>query len=793
MRWVPRIAEVLGTLWRMAWPKLRLSRVAVLSFLLGLLLLTVPEQTRAVVAELGDSGGATAAFLVGLFAWAFTLWFWARWALTLECGVDLPEAGKRLGAIERLLGWDKQIPRVLALLAGLLGAFVAARGTGELLSGPVLGAGVVAAAIYGLTWWRRALDDRLRLGRLLLRDEEWQRGVSEQRVALQLAPGGGIPERGRIFGMPEHRLFERYYRGAGVLRRFGFARLSRDLDAAPFGRVPAYALIALALGFCAALWIWPGEFAHVLGAAGMAMLALAALTTLASVAVLFWGRHTGLPSATMLVLGGLLIAGTPANNHEIRRLDPIPAARPTLRDAAGAWLEACGARVAPDATKPLDLVLVGTAGGASRAGLWTTRVLDSLSATDPQFHGRLFGISGVSGGSLGAAVWVASLARDGVDCTQPAAAAAEARTQRHAGFFARDHLAAPIAAFLSTDPVWFGFVPFNLVATVPRMLGATHSWTPPDRAAALERSWEIAWRDLSGGDEMAAPFHALWREGDAWRYRRPLLFLNGTHQRTGLPIVTAPARLDRPDFLASHDFINITAHDVRLSTAATNSARFPYVTPAGGFREAGQGDWLGNLVDGGYFDNQGASTLSDVALALHDVFRARFPERWLRLMVVQVSSDPERRQDELVRCTDLRAAQAGRDPRQQHADAVAALKTDGRNPSGLDAPLAPLLAVAATQAAHTVRTSVNLARVFCSDSPAVRPLPQVEFAYLHFKLCRPGKGQVPPLNWVLPRATRDYIAAEAMAECGNAAELEAYARWLRAPVTTTAAAPAPGR
>ena len=100
---------------------------------LGLLLLTVPEQTRAVVAELGDSGGATAAFLVGLFAWAFTLWFWARWALTLECGVDLPAAGQRRSAMERLLGWDTQIPRVLAVLAGLLGAFVAARGTGELL------------------------------------------------------------------------------------------------------------------------------------------------------------------------------------------------------------------------------------------------------------------------------------------------------------------------------------------------------------------------------------------------------------------------------------------------------------------------------------------------------------------------------------------------------------------------------------------------------------------------------------------------------------------------------------
>jgi len=145
-----------------------------------------------------------------------------------------------------------------------------------------------------------------------------------------------------------------------------------------------------------------------------------------------------------------------------------------------------------------------------------------------------------------------------------------------------------------------------------------------------------------------------------------------------------------------------------------------------------------------------------------------------------------------VRCADLRLAETGRDPKEQHLAAVAALNTEGSSPSGLDAPLAPLLAVAATQAAHTVRTSVNLARVFCTDSPAVRPLPKVEFAYLHFKLCRPGKGRTPPLNWVLPRETRDYIAGAAMADCGNAAELEAYGRWLTPPVTA-AAAPAPAR
>ncbi|GJD48969.1 hypothetical protein OPKNFCMD_1695 [Methylobacterium crusticola] len=60
------------------------------------------------------------------------------------------------------------------------------------------------------------------------------------------------------------------------------------------------------------------------------------------------------------------------------------------------------------------------------------------------------------------------------------------------------------------------------------------------------------------------------------------------------------------------------APDLRLSTAALTSARFPVISPAGTFGV--RGDWAqgDRVVDGGYFENSGMTTALDVAKALHE-------------------------------------------------------------------------------------------------------------------------------------------------------------------------------
>src|SRR4030095_3725701 len=59
------------------------------------------------------------------------------------------------------------------------------------------------------------------------------------------------------------------------------------------------------------------------------------------------------------------------------------------------------------------------------------------------------------------------------------------------------------------------------------------------------------------------------------------------------------------------DFHKFTGRDVSVATAVHNTARFPYISAAGRLR-AKNGENLGHLVDGGYFENTGADTLIDL-------------------------------------------------------------------------------------------------------------------------------------------------------------------------------------
>jgi hypothetical protein len=67
----------------------------------------------------------------------------------------------------------------------------------------------------------------------------------------------------------------------------------------------------------------------------------------------------------------------------------------------------------------------------------------------------------------------------------------------------------------------------------------------------------------------------------------------------------------------SQDLISLLGSDLRLSTAAHNSARFLYVSPPGRLQ---RGDTLefGHVVDGGYFENSGLATLREIIEAVRE-------------------------------------------------------------------------------------------------------------------------------------------------------------------------------
>ena len=84
------------------------------------------------------------------------------------------------------------------------------------------------------------------------------------------------------------------------------------------------------------------------------------------------------------------------------------------------------------------------------------------------------------------------------------------------------------------------------------------------------------------------------------------------------------------DFLADEPVLN----DVQLSTAALNSARFPLISPAGTIRNKDH-KIVDRIVDGGYFENYGALSAKELALAVHAHDQNLFP------LIVVISNDPD--------------------------------------------------------------------------------------------------------------------------------------------------------
>ena len=107
--------------------------------------------------------------------------------------------------------------------------------------------------------------------------------------------------------------------------------------------------------------------------------------------------------------------------------------------------------------------------------------------------------------------------------------------------------------------------------------GAQKSW---------KRRYLRSWTRIAHGDvpphagALDEAFTKIW-DGATPGQRLPLLLLNGTHADSGLPILTAPVKVTRDQFQLSLDLLDLTGRDMHVSTAVSNSARFPVVTPGG--------------------------------------------------------------------------------------------------------------------------------------------------------------------------------------------------------------------
>ncbi|MEM8795817.1 MAG: hypothetical protein AAGE61_09650 [Pseudomonadota bacterium] len=268
-------------------------------------------------------------------------------------------------------------------------------------------------------------------------------------------------------------------------------------------------------------------------------------------------------------------------------------------------------------------IIIAAQGGGLYAAYHAAMVLARFYDDDPSFGERVIAVSGVSGGSVGAAVFDIihrsgiCIPKDGTPKIEGCYANAVRTVLR------RDFLSPVLGSMLFPD---------FAARIVPNVGGFTDSLS---RALRLEAAFKDALRDLllQSSQLSEAEITALLESPIMAPFTpegRPLLLLNVADVNAGDRMVITPlARfLDR----LPRTFQEVTRCHERedcfsptIISAGVASARFPYVTPAAEVsileRDPDTDDLVearARYADGGYFENSGVETARDFIRDVRD-------------------------------------------------------------------------------------------------------------------------------------------------------------------------------
>ena len=396
-----------------------------------------------------------------------------------------------------------------------------------------------------------------------------------------------------------------------------------------------------------------------------------------------------MPVVGFVIVGMAVLTALNWRFNQVRQIEGTehhPPLQAALEDAVTVWRAANHCPVVVDDAVADEkqrrrcppVLIIASDGGASRAAYFTAtavgKILDQLSDSaansvcgDRNNPARcIFAFSGVSGGSLGLAAVKAAIL-DTRDKKWPCKSVEPGKWQEcFANLVSGDYLSPAFVGLVFRDqfapPVW----PF----TDPDHWG--------NRAALLEYAWESSYLEQGRGKpEGLDPPWSCGVDDDVGLCRplaekkpdgfwAPLLLLNGTSVGTGRRVIASEIgpvwqKPDEHKLVALHqwaydlfDILGATCRaktegsetcaseaagnpspqvNVRLSTAALLSARFPIISPAGSIWMQGESGKHGDeVVDGGYFENSGVTTALDIAAALHKL--------GLTPIVASISNDP---------------------------------------------------------------------------------------------------------------------------------------------------------
>ena len=257
---------------------------------------------------------------------------------------------------------------------------------------------------------------------------------------------------------------------------------------------------------------------------------------------------------------------------------------------------------------------------------------------------------------------------------------------------------------------------------------------------ALEQNWDAPASTECRGPrvQIQSSFKSFYdlRDPKLWM---PVLLLNGTHEETGKRTITSHVRINQGDFFDAYDFADLTHRDIALSTAVLNSSRFPFVSPAGALtiEAENQLNFRGHIIDGGFFENNGALTLQEVAIHVREelIKKSGSVSKWTP-MIIEILNDTQIDETDLARRAH---SLFGTRPELPLPYSLSERTTT----TIANELVSPVLGLYNTRAARAVLASKSLAGAFGSDGVTVQ-----------FRLC-PHMNPSPPLGWLLtPESTR---------------------------------------
>lgn len=338
--------------------------------------------------------------------------------------------------------------------------------------------------------------------------------------------------------------------------------------------------------------LYPVSFPQYIGSSAIVLFALGSWLVIGTF-LDFAEKHYRFPFVfTLLIL--VVVFSFFNNNHAIRTINESSGDRIQIKSHFEQWVQS---RYTSE-TDTVPVILVAVQGGGVRSSYWTAQVLAEMQKSIPQFDKHAYAYSSVSGGTLGVA------------CYKSMVRGAEPQMHKKLHQILSHDFLSPVTSWLVVPDLVQKFLPFPINAV--------------DRAKALEYSWENA-AQIEGKSFLSGGFLEHTRKDDC------LYFYNSTHVENGFTTLISNAVIDSDVFINKEDFFEVVATDVPQTTAISMSSRFPFLTPPALIYGKDGKKW-GHLVDGGYVENMGATTM----LELYDYLKLLSSQHQLRTKFILV-------------------------------------------------------------------------------------------------------------------------------------------------------------